>query len=67
MPEYSPCELESIRLEAEIERLIAKDLHAYRERAWLKSPSRKQPKVLRDPRGSKKGVKRGHYKKHYAC
>jgi len=68
--ELSPHEIEAVRLRIQVDRLIARDKRAYNEQfakydAWLLAepvPSNKRKR--RDSRGSKKGVRRGPYKKY---
>lgn len=64
--EYRPCDLEAIRLARDVERMIAADKAVY-DKCHAQDPAPVVPVKKRNPnetRGSKPGVKRGHYKKH---
>jgi hypothetical protein len=62
--EYSPHEIEAINLQRDIDRMIEADARPYSHKEWLSAPSKKTPVIKRDPRGSKRGVKRGPYQSH---
>lgn len=69
MPEYSPFEIEKIRLDREVETLIRRDYEAYHHQRKVDKvsyPPRCKPKFPKkkpETRGTKNGEKRGPYKK----